>query len=214
MSGIVKGKFVGQEGGNFPIDAETFQQMQDYIDAVAELANMYVPGTMSGAILSGCVLESSGTKRGAGWVVLQGEGLVYYEGGLVADGLSVVEDDIDVVVGGVTYPAYSRKRAVAGLMVGASNYRWDDIAEKTNLYDVKNDAMPIGSIVLYAREDVDVLHGKWLACDGRTVSSAEYAELYAVVGTRYNQGAVLNGQFKLPALSNLVTGTSYIIRAK
>ena len=43
MAGIVRGKFVGQEGGNFPVDAETFQQLQDYVDAVAELSNSSSP---------------------------------------------------------------------------------------------------------------------------------------------------------------------------
>ena len=210
---IVRGKFVGQSGGNFPVDAETFQQLQDYVDAVAELSNMYIPSAMSGAILSGCELESSGTRRGSGWVVLSGEGLVYFEGGLVANGLSVVEDDIDVVVGGVTYPAYSRKRAVAGMIAGSATYRWDAIADRTNIYDVKNDAMPIGSIVLYGG-DATQLSAKWLPCDGRTVSSAEYSELYIAIGTRYNGGQSLSGAFKLPSLGNLITGTSYVIRAK
>lgn len=217
MSGIVKGNFVGQEGGNFPIDAETFQQLQDYIDVVAELSSMYVPGNMDGAILSGCELEESGTRRGAGWLVLSGVGVVPFDGGLVADGLSVVDEDVDVEVGGVVYRAYVRRRCVAGAHLGVKLYRWSNIADKTSLYDVKNYVMPVGSIVRYAGDKSKVDERVWLPCDGRAVSQTTYAELYRVIGTIYNTGtagSVGIGMFGIPNIADVQNRFIYIIRAK
>lgn len=211
---IIKGKFTAQTNGRFPVDAETFQQLQDYIDGVAELANMYIPNDMDGAILSGCELESSGTRRGAGWLVIKNVGLVPFDGGLVADGLSVVEQDVDVVASGMTYPAYVSRRGVAGLVVGSANYSWSKIADKVNIYDVKNNTMPIGSIVLYAGESSRLDLDKWLPCDGRAVSTSAYSELFMVIGTRYNTGSVSSGTFKVPNIQNVQTQTFYIIRSK
>lgn len=211
---IIKGKFTAQTNGRFPVDAETFQQLQDYIDGVAELANMYIPSDMDGAILSGCELESSGTRRGAGWLVVKNVGLVPFDGGLVADGISVVEQDVDVVASGVTYPAYVSRRGVAGLVVGSANYRWSKIADKANIYDVKNNSLPIGSIVLYGGDESNVNLDKWVPCDGRAVSTSAYSELFMVIGTRYNIGSTASGTFKVPAMIDSRTGTYYIIRAK
>lgn len=211
---IVKGKFTSQTNGRFPVDAETFQQLQDYIDAVGELSNMYIPANMDGAILSGCELESGLMRRGAGWLVIRGVGLVPFEGGLLADGLSVVEEDVDVVASGETYPAYVRRRGVSGRVVGAKMYSWIDIAGKANIYDIKNNIMPIGSIVLYAGESSRLDLDKWLPCDGRAVSTSAYSELFMVIGTRYNTGSVSSGTFKVPNVQNVQTQTFYIIRAK
>lgn len=211
---IIKGKFTAQTNGRFPVDAETFQQLQDYIDGVAELANMYIPNDMDGAILSGCELESSGTRRGTGWLVIKNVGLVPFDGGLVADGLSVVEQDVDVVASGMTYPAYVSRRGVAGLVVGSTNYRWSKIADKANIYDVKNNTLPIGSIVLYGGDASNVNLDKWVPCDGREVLRSEYSELFMVIGNRYNIGSTASNSFKVPFISNATTGTLYIIRAK
>lgn len=216
MEGVVKGLFTGQEGGTFPLDAETLQQLQDYVDGVAELANMYIPSAMSGAILSGCALESSGTRRGAGWLVLQGSGLVWYEGGLIANGLSVVEEELNVTAGGVTYAAYKRVRAVAGVVLNAKTYQWSDIADRTSVYDVKNEVMPIGMISLYGGSEAQ-LPVQWLPCDGRSVLIAEYPELFKVIGYKYSGGSTMGTSYKLPDISSLLLlpdVVGYVIRVK
>lgn len=218
---IIKGKFTAQTNGRFPVDAETFQQLQDYIDGVAELANMYIGQGMNGAILSGCELMASGTQRNPGWLVLADIGLVPFEGGLVADGFSVLQEDVDVVASGVTYPAYTKLRAVAGRHNGAvTYYDWVDIATKENLYDSK-EMLPVGSIVLWGGERNKLAGGRWLLCDGTHVLQSAYPELYQAIGQLYNGGQMVAGSFRLPSLKTTIyTNTNtyveryYIIRAK
>lgn len=213
---IVKGNFTGQKGGNFPVDAETFQQLQDYIDAVAELSSMYIGGDAEGAILSGCELENSGTRRGPGWLILRGR-LVWYEGGLVADDISVIEETIKVESNGVSYDAYVRQRAVAGNVADkVGYYTWDTLASKrTTLVDVPR--IPIGSVMGWLRIDQPAPEG-WLYCDGKQYRVAEYRELYNVIGDKFTEdgfeGTVF---FNVPTLylgnGNIGVGY-YIIRAK
>lgn len=216
MSGIVRGKFVGQEGGNFPIDVETFQQMQDYIDAVAELSSMYISEGMEGAILKGCALEASGTRRGAGWLVLA-EGLVYYEGGLVADGLSVIDENITIDARGTKYDAYVRRRAVAGNVHPRVNYYlWDDILDVMRVSDACR-MPPVGSVVGWLRIDRPAPDG-WLYCDGKQYRVDEYRKLYDVIGDKFTEdGLEGTDVFNVPTLyvgnANIGVGY-YMIRAK
>lgn len=213
---IIKGNFTGQVGGNFPVDAETFQQLQDYVDAVAELASMYVGDDVEGAILSGCELESSGTRRGPGWLILGGK-LVWYEGGLIADDISVVEEPISVKSNGVLYDAYVRRRAVAGNVAGkVGYYEWSALASKrTTLVDVPR--IPIGSVMGWLRTDQPAPDG-WLYCDGKQYRVSEYSSLYAVIGDKFtDDGMEGTSVFNVPTLyiGNANVGVGYyIIRAK
>lgn len=220
MDGIVKGQFVGQEGGNFPVDVETFQQLQEYIDGVAELANMYVGEGMNGAILSGCELTDGGTRRNAGWLVLSGLGLVYFVGGLVDDGFSVVEDTINVTAQGVTYPAYKRRQAISGSIINGNQgfYRWEDIAERTNLIDARH-LVPVGTMMLCAPDEMPA-GGKWLKCDGRYLDVDAYPLLFEKIGNKFTS-SITSRMFQLPNAKIAVSiggrGTVdvyYIIKAK
>lgn len=47
------------------------------------------------------------------------------------------------------------------------------------------DGLPIGVIMAYGNETPP---NNWLLCDGREVSRTEYADLFAVIGTRYGAG--------------------------
>lgn len=215
---IVKGNFTGQEGGNFPVDAETFQQLQDYIDAVAGLASMYIDEDAEGAILSGCEPLDSGTRRSPGWLILRGR-LVWYEGGLVADDISVIEETIKVESKGVSYDAYVRRRAVAGNVAdNVGYYTWETLVSKsTTLVDVPR--IPIGSVMGWVRigPDQPAPEG-WLYCDGKQYRVAEYRELYDVIGDKFTpDGYEETEVFSVPTLylgnGNIGVGY-YIIRAK
>lgn len=217
MDGIVKGQFVGQEGGNFPVDVETFQQLQEYIDGVAELANMYIGEGMNGAILSGCELTAGGTRRNAGWLVLDGLGLVYFVGGLVDNGFSVVEDTINVTAQDVTYPAYKRRRAIAGIYVDQIvHYDWSEIGGTARLWDMQH-SLPIGCVIGWPMGDVPAPEG-WLLCDGSQYPILSYRKLYNVIGDRFTpDGYEGTHVFNVPRLylgnGNIGIGY-YIIKAE
>ena len=220
MDGIIKGQFVGQEGGNFPVDVETFQQLQNYIDAVCELGNMYIGEGERGTILTGCELMDSGTRRSAGWLVLRGIGLVRYSGGLIADGFSVGQSTINVTVGGVEYPAYVSMSAVPGSIISGNQgyYSWEDIAERTNLIDARH-LVPVGTMVLCAPDEIPA-GDKWLKCDGRYVDVDAYPLLFEKIGNKFTS-AITARMFQLPN-AKIAAGIGergtvdvyYIIKAK
>jgi microcystin-dependent protein len=62
--------------------------------------------------------------------------------------------------------------------------------------------IPIGTIVPFAGEVVDKLEsGGWLLCDGRSVSTSTYADLYGVIGNAF--GHVTASEFSLPWLNGM-----------
>lgn len=66
------------------------------------------------------------------------------------------------------------------------NGQWVDVNIKAL------DSMPIGSIISFAGEDIPT---GWLVCDGNAVASADYSDLYNVIGTKYGGNAT---NFNLP----------------
>lgn len=56
---------------------------------------------------------------------------------------------------------------------------------------------PIGALVPYAGAG-DPPDGKWLACDGRTLYIEDYPDLYAVLGTKWNNGTETPDIFRIP----------------
>lgn len=62
------------------------------------------------------------------------------------------------------------------------------------------DTLPIGSIVSYGKETAPA---NWLICDGSAVSRMTYADLFAVIGTKYGEGDG-STTFNLPNLKGRV----------
>lgn len=60
--------------------------------------------------------------------------------------------------------------------------------------------MPVGAIIPFAGSTVP---DGWLLCDGRTVSRADYSELFSVIGTMYGSGDG-STTFALPSLIDRV----------
>lgn len=210
MSAIIKGNFVGQPDGRFPVDVETFQQLQDYMDSVANCVNnVYIGGDMvEGYIISGCNLSANGTRREAGWLALNGMGLVYYEGGDGAEEEFSVEDIlIDVVVDGVVYSAYTKRVAISGDTGRGSLFLWSDIGEKSSI------DCPIGGAVVWMGKNQSIPQG-WLLCDGRQYYISEYPALFRVIGYQWTPDGQEGGPvFNVPSFPYI--GEIYhIIKAK
>lgn len=62
------------------------------------------------------------------------------------------------------------------------------------------DTLPIGSITAYGKETAPA---NWLICDGSVVSRSAYADLFAVIGTKYGEGDG-STTFNLPNLKGRV----------
>lgn len=61
-----------------------------------------------------------------------------------------------------------------------------------------NTAVPVGTVIAVAMNSVPP--GRWLACNGATVSRTTYNELFAQINTIYNTGGEAGGDFRLPDL--------------
>ena len=66
-----------------------------------------------------------------------------------------------------------------------STYSVEEMAEAIRTIVGGYDAMPIGMMVPYGSETPPT---NWLLCDGSAVSRTTYAELFAVIGTKYGAG--------------------------
>ena len=53
----------------------------------------------------------------------------------------------------------------------------------------------VGSLVIYP---VDIIPEKCLPCDGYKLKKADYAQLYAVIGNKYNDGTEASDEFRIP----------------
>lgn len=65
---------------------------------------------------------------------------------------------------------------------------------------ITGDTLPIGSITAYGKETAPA---NWLICDGSAVSRTSYADLFAVIGTKYGEGDG-STTFNLPNLKGKV----------
>ena len=86
------------------------------------------------------------------------------------------------------------------LKLGANNTLfWDTEAavETTVTSFVAEDPNPIGLIVPWTKSSLPA-GGKWLACNGQSVSRSDYQELFSAIGTTY--GSVDSNHFNVPDL--------------
>lgn len=60
---------------------------------------------------------------------------------------------------------------------------------------------PVGSMMPFGG---DVAPAGWLLCDGREVSQTAYADLFAIVGTKFNTGGETTGMFRVPDMRDRV----------
>lgn len=220
---------MGQPDGRFPVDVETLQQLQDYVDAIGEVFEFFAPltsGQYAVRVMSGCELDAGMKRRSPGWVVVKNQTtgkseLVYFVGGLVANGFYVKRESVSVTAEGEAYEnAYTRITAVPGQSADAKdNYTWNTLtAAKTTLQDVQNElvalassianeASPVGSIVLAEEAE----RANWRKCNGAALSKSSYGELFAIIGYKYGGEG---DTFNLPSFSSVtiqsVAGVTYL----
>lgn len=58
-------------------------------------------------------------------------------------------------------------------------------SKHTTVGAILNIAMPVGSMIIFCKEDIPE---GWLACENQDVSRTEYADLYSVIGDIYGAG--------------------------
>ena len=166
-------------------------------------------------IIYGCTLSQDGTQRSRGFIFLRtddfpnGE-ILEFEGGSVGSGYFYLQKTaVDVDANGQVYSAaYTRRYLSEGL--GAERFEWADVTELTTtkelaarLAQLRSDvdallATPVGVIQQWAGTvSDDAIPENYVLCDGRQLSTSQYPELYAVLGTRFGYSS---GFFRVPDL--------------
>lgn len=211
------GHYLTQGNRDFPIDAETF----DYIQQNQAL--LCVLGNIAGdkAVLYGCEPEQGGAGRRAGYVFLrtkdfpEGE-ILCWEGGSVAAGMYLKKETVPVAAQGYEYPqAYTTRSLAAG--IGEENYDWGEMKQIATIPQLERtiaslrtqlDALappPLGIVQMWAGKTVP--EGYEL-CEGQQLKTTDYPELYKVLGTTFNNAysatgsrySTSGGYFRLPDL--------------
>lgn len=213
----ITGNFLSQANKDFPLDCETLEYLQNLAALAAALGN--IGGDK--IVISGCAVNSEGTRRGEGYVFLrtkdhpEGE-VLRWEGGPTTSGMYLKQEAIGVTANNVEYPkAYTRRTLAPG--IGAENYKWEDFSEIKSIRELMDEntklrneitsmqGTPLGIVEMWAGSTVP---NGYVLCDGRTMSTTEYPELFKALGTTFNTAISANGskyttpggQFRVPDL--------------
>ncbi len=206
-----------QPDKNFPIDCETLDGLQTNLAVVQALGNI----VGDKAVLCGCEPIPGGAQRAPGYVFLRtgdypdGE-VVYWEGGDTSGGMYLHRETVAVTARGYEFPhAYTRRSLSPG--VGSENYSWEEFRQSRTPRELEEEIAglrdtlarlappPLGIVQMWA--GVNVPDG-YLLCNGAMLHVPDYPELYAAIGTAFNntpdyqgRGQVTPpGNFRLPDL--------------
>ncbi|MEI3553765.1 MAG: tail fiber protein [Alistipes senegalensis] len=213
----IHGRYLLQPNKDFPADCEMLDYLQTNTHIVSIIGN--IAGNK--AVLLGCDSMDNGARRAEGYVFLhtqehpEGE-VLFWEGGAVGSGMYLKQEVISVQAQGYDYPqAYVRRSLAPG--VGEENYRWEDFREAQSLpaLDAELAALrktladmkpsPLGMVEMWAGRGVP---DGYLLCEGQQLRQTDYPELFAAIGSAFNNGYDCNGRklttspnfFRLPDL--------------
>jgi Microcystin-dependent protein len=198
----ILGNYLTQANKDFPLDCETLDYMQQLTAITAVVGN--IAGDR--VVLWGCTPNNEGTRRAAGYVFVrtkaypEGE-VLYWEGGSTTSGMYLRQEDIPVNANNTDYPkAYTSRSLAPG--IGAENYRWDEFTDIKTVKDImaenqslRNDLAnaqpsPLGSVIMWAGSAVPE---GYLLCNGQQYRTSDYPELYAALGTTFNNALSASG---------------------
>lgn len=213
----ILGRFLLQPNKDFPADCEMLDYAQTNLHVVSILGNL----AGDKAVLWGCTPTGGGTQRAEGYVFLrtkdhpEGE-VLYWEGGTTTGGMYLRQETIPVTADGYDYPqAYVARSLAPG--VGSENYRWEEFSEAQSLPELRKQIealkkalaevkrTPLGMVETWAGTAVP---DGYALCEGQQLKQSEYPELYAAIGSAFNNGTDCNGRklsttagyFRLPDL--------------
>ncbi len=211
------GHYLTQGNKDFPIDAETFDYIQQNQAMLAVLGNL----AGDKAVLLGCEAEQNGTRRKAGYVFLrtrdfpEGE-VIYWEGGTSSGGMYVHQEIVPVTAQGYDFPrAYTVRSLKPG--VGSENYKWEEFTDATTIpalrAEIENlraaiaklQSAPLGIVETWAGKTVPP---GYELCEGQQLKITDYPDLYKALGSTFNNSysatgarySTSAGYFRMPDL--------------
>lgn len=187
----IEGNYLSQDGNDFPLDCETFDNIQNNTHMAEMLGNI---GGQK-LFLTGC--RKSGNKYSAGYVFVkttaypEGE-VLRWPGGTVTNNMVYVStNDTSVTANGTTYSAAYTTRVLTATDPGdgADSFNFSEFVYVENNWPV------YGEIKMFAGP-TDKIPENYELCDGTELKKDEYPLLYAVIGDMYNEGLCSDGDGK------------------
>ena len=68
-----------------------------------------------------------------------------------------------------------------------------------------------GMVMAFACNDTWAAPKGWVQCDGSYLERAQYAGLFAVLGTKF--GSTTSTNFRVPTISDIATNVKYVVKA-
>lgn len=184
----IEGNYLAQDGNDFPLDCETFDNIQKNSHMAEILGNIGGPKLF----LTGC--RKSRNSYSAGYVFVKtteypdGEVLRWPGGEVTNNTVYVSTTNTPVTANGTTYPAAYTTRVLTATDPGDGADSFD-FSEFVHVDDNK----PVyGEIKMFAGP-VEKIPENYKLCDGSKLKKDEYPLLYAVIGDMYNEGPSVYG---------------------
>ena len=204
----IEGNYLAQDGNDFPLDCETFDNIQKNTHMAEILGNIGGPKVF----LTGC--KKSGNNYSAGYVFVKttaypdGEVLRWPGGTVTNNTVYVSTTNTSVTANGTRYSAAYTTRVLSATNPG-------DGADSFNFSEfvyVEDNWPLIGEIKMFAGP-FNKIPSNYKLCAGQVLEKNEYPLLYAVIGDMYNEGPCSDnetghtfydppseGKFRLPDL--------------
>lgn len=204
----IEGNYLNQDGNDFPLDCETFDNIQKNTHMAEILGNIGGPKLF----LTGC--KKSGNNYSAGYVFVKtsaypdGEVLRWPGGTVTNNTVYVRTTNTSVTANGTTYSAAYTTRVLTATNPGG-------VVDSFNFSEFVHvdDNKPVyGEIKMFAGP-FNKIPSNYKLCAGQVLEKNEYPLLYAVIGDMYNEGPCSDnetghtfygppseGKFRLPDL--------------
>lgn len=179
----IEGNYLAQDGNDFPLDCETFDNIQKNTHMAEILGNIGGPKLF----LTGC--EKDGSNYSAGYVFVKttaypdGEVLRWPGGRVSNNTVYVSTTDTPVTINGTTYSAAYTTRVLSAVDPGggADSFNFSEFVY------VEDNRPLIGEIKMFAGP-TNKIPKNYELCDGRELKKDNYPLLYALIGDMYNEG--------------------------
>ena len=179
----IEGNYLAQDGNDFPLDCETFDNIQKNTHMAEILGNIGGPKLF----LTEC--EKDGSNYSAGYVFVKttaypdGEVLRWPGGRVSNNTVYVSTTDTPVTINGTKYSAAYTTRVLSAVDPGggADSFNFSEFVY------VEDNRPLIGEIKMFAGP-TNKIPKNYELCTGKELKKDDYPLLYALIGDMYNEG--------------------------
>ncbi len=223
---FVYGNYFAANNGSFPIDCETFDNIQNNQALLTVLAQIAGDDKL---IITGCEAESDTTAISSGYVYMkttrfpEGE-ILYVEGGFIPGtstyvSINSTDEDVEIGVSTATYEGAYSARTLVNASSGVDACLWSEFVRIETNTSLNERCQELESTVATLKPldygiplmwagAISKIPEEYALCDGDAKflipadETEDYWELYQMIGTLHTPDSdVADGYFRLPDLS-------------